>query len=59
MAAEFIESAIQFHQFTRPMQTLIRDMAATGKPDFFVSSANPRLVDGKPSKNPRYPTETS
>ena len=26
----------------------------TGKPDYFVSSAHPRLVDGKPSKNPRY-----
>jgi len=53
-AAEFIENAIQFHQFTQPMQALIRDVAANGKPDFFVSSANPRLVDGKPSKNPRY-----
>ena len=54
MAGEFIESAIQFYQFTPPMQALIRDVAATGDPDFFVSSANPRLVDGKPSKNPRY-----
>jgi phosphoenolpyruvate carboxykinase (diphosphate) len=54
MATEFIESAIQFHEFTKPMRTLIRDVAKTGKPDFFVSSANPRLVDGKPSKNPRY-----
>jgi hypothetical protein len=54
MAAQFIESAIQYHQFTKPMRTLIRDVAATGKPDYFVSSANPRLVDGKPSKNPRY-----
>jgi phosphoenolpyruvate carboxykinase (diphosphate) len=54
MAGEFIESAIQFHQFTKPMRTLIREVAKTGKPDFFVSSANPRLVDGKPSKNPRY-----
>jgi hypothetical protein len=54
MAVEFIESAIQFYQFTKPMRTLIRDVAKTGKPDFFVSSANPRLVEGKPSKNPRY-----
>jgi hypothetical protein len=23
-------------------------------PDYFVSSAHPRIVDGKPSKNPRY-----
>ena len=54
MAGEFLESAIQFYQFTKPMRTLIRDVAMTGKPDYFVSSANPRLVDGKPSKNPRY-----
>jgi hypothetical protein len=54
MAVEFVESAMQFHEFTKPMRTLIREVAATGKPDFFVSSANPRIVDGKPSKNPRY-----
>ena len=54
MARELIEDAIGFHQFTEPMQTLIRDVAANGKPDYFVSSANPRLVDGKPTKNPRY-----
>ncbi|MEJ0088139.1 MAG: hypothetical protein WDM80_00045 [Limisphaerales bacterium] len=53
-AVSFIESAIQFYQFSDPMRALIRDVAQTGKPDFFVSSANPRLVDGKPSKNPRY-----
>ena len=29
--------------------------ASTGdKPKFFVSSAHPRIVDGKPTKNPRY-----
>jgi len=54
MASEFLENAIQFHEYTPPMQALIRDVAITGKPDFFVSTANPRLVDGKPSKNPRY-----
>jgi hypothetical protein len=54
MAAEFLENAIQFHEYTPPMQALIREVAKTGKPDFFVSTANPRLVDGKPSKNPRY-----
>ena len=54
MAAEFIESAIQFYEFTKPMRTLIREVAKTGKPDYFVSTANPRIVDGKPSKNPRY-----
>jgi phosphoenolpyruvate carboxykinase (diphosphate) len=54
IARELVEDAIGFHQFTGPLQKLIGDVAATGQPDFFVSSAHPRLVEGKPSKNPRY-----
>ena len=54
IARELVEDAIGFHQFTAPLQKLIGDVAATGQPDFFVSSAHPRLVEGKPSKNPRY-----
>jgi hypothetical protein len=54
VAREIVEDAIGFSQFTGPMQSLIRQVAETGRPEFFVSSAQPRLVDGKPSKNPRY-----
>ena len=54
VAHQLVEDAIAFYQFTEPMQKVIRDIAEAGKPAFFVSSANPRLVDGKPSKNPRY-----
>ncbi len=53
-ARELVEDAINFHQFTEPMRQLIREVAETGKPGFFVCTANPRLVEGKPSKNPRY-----
>jgi hypothetical protein len=53
-AHEITEDAIRFFEFTKPMRTLIRQFAQIGKPEFFVSSAHPRLVDGKPSKNPRY-----
>jgi hypothetical protein len=53
-ARELMEEAIGFYQFTEPMQKLIEDVAGTGRPDFFVSSAHPRVVEGKPSKNPRY-----
>jgi hypothetical protein len=53
-ARKLVEDAIGFFQFTEPMQSLIREVAGTGRPEFFVSSADPRLVDGKPSKNPRY-----
>jgi phosphoenolpyruvate carboxykinase (diphosphate) len=54
VAHELVGDAIGFHQFTAPMQQLIGDVAASGRPEFFVSSAHPRIVEGKPSKNPRY-----
>ncbi len=53
-ARELIEDAIGFDEFTPPMQDLIKSVAAGGRQEFFVSCAHPRLVDGQPSKNPRY-----
>ncbi|HVV71177.1 MAG TPA: hypothetical protein VHI52_06715, partial [Verrucomicrobiae bacterium] len=53
-AREMIEDSITFYQFTEPMQSVIREAAYSGKEGFFVSSSQPRLVQGKPSKNPRY-----
>jgi hypothetical protein len=50
-----LEDSINFVKFTPPMADLIRAAAAEpGRPKFFVSSAQPRLVDGKMTKNPRY-----
>jgi hypothetical protein len=54
MARDLVEDAIGFNQFTEPMQRKIREVAEAGAPSYFVSTAHPRLVDGKPSKNPRY-----
>ena len=53
-AKDLLEDTIGFDQFTLPMQQLIRQSATGGNGAYFVSSANPRIVDGKPSKNPRY-----
>ncbi len=53
-ARELIEEAIGFVKYTQPMQDLIQAAARGTPPDYFVSSAHPRIVDGKPSKNPRY-----
>ncbi len=53
-AREMVEDALGFHQFTEPMQAFIREVAVTGAPSYFVCTASPRLVDGKPTKNPRY-----
>jgi hypothetical protein len=54
-ARALVDEAIGFSKFTEPMKRLVR-AAADGEPGpaYFVSSAHPRLVDGKPSKNPRY-----
>ena len=53
-AVELIEDSIGFVNYTEPMQRLIREAAKGGSPDYFASSAHPRIVDGAPSKNPRY-----
>ncbi|MGD0058481.1 MAG: hypothetical protein ABSD58_03595 [Verrucomicrobiia bacterium] len=53
-ARELIDDSIGFDKFTVPMQQLIREFVEEGHPRYLVSSAHPRLVDGKPSKNPRY-----
>ena len=51
-AQKLLAEPISFSAFTEPMQHVIKK-AADGD-GFFVSSAHPRIVDGKPSKNPRY-----
>lgn len=52
------EDAIGLHQFTEPMKKLVEAAAASkegdGSPSWLVTTAHPRMVDGKPSKNPRY-----
>ncbi len=53
-ARELTEDALGFGQFTEPMRQLIERAAGAGGNNYFVCSANPRLVDGKPTKNPRY-----
>ncbi len=53
-ASEILENAIGYYEYTRPMQKMIAGYVEAGAPAFFVSNANPRIVDGKPTKNPRY-----
>jgi len=51
------DDTVAFSAFSEPMATLISRFADTTEgdgPAYVVSSANPRLVDGSPSKNPRY-----
>jgi len=54
-ARAIMEEAIGYTAFTEPMRQLIKAAAVPGAtPRYFVSSAHPRIVDGKPTKNPRY-----
>ncbi|HAM72024.1 MAG TPA: hypothetical protein DCM86_10310 [Verrucomicrobiales bacterium] len=53
-AGNLLEDSIGFVKYTEPMQQLIRAAAAAPKGTFFVCTSHPRIVDGKPSKNPRY-----
>nr|WP_305907508.1 hypothetical protein [Methylomarinum sp. Ch1-1]MDP4520268.1 hypothetical protein [Methylomarinum sp. Ch1-1] len=48
-----VENVLTFSKFTPPMHDLLSE-AYQQKQGYVVSSAHPRLVDGKPSKNPRY-----
>lgn len=47
------ERAIDLDAFTPPMRKLLRDAVANQTP-YTVCSAMPRIVNGKPTKNPRY-----
>lgn len=53
-AKDMVEDVINFDLFTDPMRSMIQEVAERGNPKYFVSSSNPRLVNGKPTKNVRY-----
>ncbi|MBI1309943.1 hypothetical protein GC176_01450 [bacterium] len=50
---ELRNHAVDLSKFTQPMQRLLEEAAASSDP-YVVCSATPRLIDGVPSKNPRY-----
>lgn len=50
---EIVDDAIEFDKFSGPMETLL-SKAAQKNDGFVVSTADPRIVNGQPTKNPRY-----
>ncbi|MCA9133585.1 MAG: hypothetical protein KDA45_10540, partial [Planctomycetales bacterium] len=48
-----VADVLNFDSYTKPMQSLLQDFLQSDS-SYVVSSAHPRIVDGKPSKNPRY-----
>jgi hypothetical protein len=53
-ARAIVDDAIGFDAFTEPVRAIFEAFLAAAHPDYLASPAHPRLVDGKPSKNPRY-----
>jgi hypothetical protein len=53
-ARAIVEDAIGFDSFTDPIRQLFTDFVGADRPAFLTSPAHPRIVDGKPTKNPRY-----
>lgn len=52
--ANEVEDAIRFEQYTQPMQDMVNQFASDPLGSYYSTPAYPRIVDGKPTKNPRY-----
>jgi phosphoenolpyruvate carboxykinase (diphosphate) len=57
-ARALVDHVVEFDRYTRPMQRLLEDFSARetagNEEAYVVCSSHPRLVNGKPSLNPRY-----
>lgn len=53
-AAELLEDTLGFDAYTDPIKKLVRDFVAAPKAASIALPSHPRIVDGKPTKNPRY-----
>ncbi|MBN2598615.1 MAG: hypothetical protein JXR82_17685 [Marinifilaceae bacterium] len=51
---ELLADAIGFDLYTKPIKEIIRQGAESKKSNYFISPSHTRIVDGKPSQNPRY-----
>jgi len=56
-AGALVDHVVEFDRYTDPMKHLLEDFvaeSAKAEDDYIVASSRPRLVNGKPSLNPRY-----
>lgn len=53
-AIELYEDTIQFEKYTQPVKDLIKKVIDRDKDGYFVTPSHPRIVNGEPTKNPRY-----
>jgi len=52
-AKAIVQHVVNFEKYTLPMQDRLHEAVEKHAP-YVVASDHPRIVDGKPSKNPRY-----
>ena len=53
-ARVLVEHVVEFDQYSEPMKVLLEGFAERPETDYVVSSAHPRVVNGKRTTNPRY-----
>lgn len=53
-ASRIIENTIRYYEYTEPMRKFIEETEKDPNFEYFVASDHFRLVNGAPSKNPRY-----
>jgi hypothetical protein len=53
-ARAIVDHVALFDQYTEPMKRRLEAFVANPESGYVISSAHPRLVNGKPSTNPRY-----
>lgn len=55
LVTAMVDHVTEMDRFTPPIKKLLEDFAANAKGEaYVVSSAHPRMVNGKPTLNPRY-----
>ncbi len=53
-AGDMTEKVVSLSEYSEPMRSFIEAAARDKDSEWFVSSDKPRMVNGAPSKNPRY-----
>jgi len=53
-AQELLDNAISFEKYTEPVKEFITSVAESEIDHYFVTPSHTRIVDGEPTKNPRY-----
>ncbi|HYQ58898.1 MAG TPA: hypothetical protein VEP89_16265 [Draconibacterium sp.] len=53
-AQDLVDNAISFEKYTDPVKDFIKEVAESKSHNYFVTPSHPRIVDGEPTKNPRY-----